>query len=303
MGNNIIYNKEAIMKTKNAATIRTLLAIVIAAAMAFAATQDVSAVTRAKTESQETTDSQTAEESDSNSKSSSSSKSSKSTTDSNSSKNKDSQASDETVTDGAETADGQSEDADADSSSSSKKTATASGSSKKTTTSSGSSKKTTASSSDSDGYKVLLTDKQRANKFKSKTNPKMGATPITLPRPASAGFSYADFAKYNDYNSDNHLGGTPIYLLGTVMDVQPVKEGDSDYKAAVMVNDCDGYQWYVRVNCSKAKYDLMKNEILGKAGYIYGTYAGYSGVTNRPMMDMMIMIETPGNAVNMSLYR
>ena len=224
------------MKTKNAATIRTLLAIAIAAAMAFAATQDVSAVTKAKTESTESADSQTAEDSDSDSKSSSSSK-------------------------------------------------------------------TTASSSDSDGYKVLLTDKQRANKFKSKTNPKMGATPITLPRPASAGFSYADFAKYNDYNSDNHLGGTPVYLLGTVMDVQPVKEGDSDYKVAVMVNDCDGYQWYVRVNCSKDKYDLMKNEILGKAGYIYGTYAGYSGVTNRPMMDMMIMIETPGNAVNMSLYR
>ena len=290
MGNNSIYNKEAIMKTKNAAATRTLLAIAIAAAMAFAATQDVSAVTRAKTESQETTDSQTAEESDSDSKSSSSSKSSKSsksTTDSSSSKNKDSQASDETATDGAETADGQSEDVDADSSSSSKKPTTASGSSKKTTTSSGSSKKTTASSSDSDGYKVLLTDKQRASKFKSKTNPKMGATPITLPRPASAGFPYADFAKYNDYNSDNHLGGTPIYLLGTVMDVQPVKEGDSDYKVAVMVNDCDGYQWYVRVNCSKAKYDLMKNEILGKAGYIYGTYAGYSGVTNRPMMDMI----------------
>lgn len=175
--------------------------------------------------------------------------------------------------------------------------------SKKTTTSSGSSGKTTSSSTSSDGYKELMTERQRKNRFWSKTNPKMGKEVTTPARPSSAGFEYADFGKLNNYNSKNNLGGTPIYLLGTVMDIKPVKEKDGDYKVAVMVNDCDGYQWYMRVKCSKAKYELMKNEIFGKAGYIYGTYAGYSGVTQRPMMDMTIMIEVPGNAVNMAIYQ
>ena len=137
---------------------------------------------------------------------------------------------------------------------------------------------------------------------RSKTNPKRGATPVTVPRPASAGFAYADFAKFNSYNSDNHLGGTPIYLLGTIMDIQPVKEVGSMYWLAIMVNDCDGYQWYMRLYCDKTKYELFKNQMKGKAGYIYGLYAGYSGVTNRPMMDIDVVYMS-GLWINMSTYQ
>ena len=148
-----------------------------------------------------------------------------------------------------------------------------------------------------------MTEKQRRSKFLSKTNPKRGETPATIARPASVGFSYADFARYNSYNSDNKLGGTPIYLLGTIMDIQPVKQTGSEYGLAVMVNDCDGYQWYMRCKCDKSKYDLLKAELLGKAANIYGTYAGYSGVTNRPMLDMNSVFEVGGNAVSMELYK
>lgn len=175
-------------------------------------------------------------------------------------------------------------------------------SSKSSNSSSKSSNSNSSSKSSSDG-KVLMTEKQRRAKFASKTNPKRGTVVATEARPANAGFTYADFGKYNSYASENKLGGTPIYLLGTVMDVEKVSESGNYYKTVILVNDCDGYQWYMRANVAKDKYDMMKAEICGKAGYIYGTYAGYSGVTYRPMMDMTMMIETPGNSVNMALYQ
>ena len=159
------------------------------------------------------------------------------------------------------------------------------------------------SSSSSSSGKELMTQSQRKKRFWSKTNPKRGERPATTPRPASAGFTYADFATYNSYNSDNHLGGTPIYLLGTIMDMQPVKEDGSQYTVAVMVNDCDGYQWYMRVKCDKSKYDLMKSQLSGKAANIYGQYSGYSGVTNRPMMDIGAVFIIGGAGINMSAYQ
>ena len=157
-------------------------------------------------------------------------------------------------------------------------------------------------SSDS-GTKELMSDKQRRNSFLSKTNPKRGQKPVTIPRVASAGFSYADFATFNSYNSENGLGGAPIYLLGTIMDIRAVKQSGSKYALAVMVNDCDGYQWYMRCNCDKSNYELLKAELQGKSANIYGTYAGYSGVTNRPMMDMMRVFETRGVYVDLELYK
>ena len=172
--------------------------------------------------------------------------------------------------------------------------------SKKSNTTAGNSSRSSSSSSSG---KELMTQSQRKKRFWSKTNPKRGEKPVTTPRAASAGFSYADFATYNSYNSDNHLGGTPIYLLGTIMDMQPVKEDGSQYTVAVMVNDCDGYQWYMRVKCDKSKYDLMKSQLSGKAANIYGQYSGYSGVTNRPMMDIGAVFIIGGSGINMSAYQ
>ena len=164
-----------------------------------------------------------------------------------------------------------------------------------------SSKKTT--SKNSSGVKELMTQKQRRNKFLSKSNPKRGAKPKTSSRPESDGYEYADFAKYNSYNSDNGLGGTPIYLAGRIKDIQPVKENGSMYSLAVMVDDTDGYQWYMRCNCSKKNFDSLKVDLLGKDASIFGTYAGYSGVTNRPMMDILRVVDNEGNDIDMSIYK
>ncbi len=180
--------------------------------------------------------------------------------------------------------------------------------SKKTTKNSTSktSKKSSSGNSSSNsgsGDKELMTQKQRRNKFLSKSNPARGKKPKTEKRPENDGFEYADFAKFNSYNSDNGLGGTQIYLTGTIKDIQAVKDKGSAYGVAIMVDDTDGYQWYMRANCSKSNFDVLKADLKGKKANIFGKYAGYSGVTNRPMMDMIRVVDADGNDIDMSIYR
>ena len=171
---------------------------------------------------------------------------------------------------------------------------------KKTTTSNSSA----SSKTDAKGNTILMTEKERHKKFLSKTNPKRGTKPANaVNRPAYLGFTYADFGTFNSYSSDNGLGGTPVYLLGTIMEIEKVAENVSYYQTVLLVNDCDGYQWYMRVDIEKSKYDMFKAQYLGKAGYIYGIYSGYSGVTNRPMIDVTILHITGGVPTNMALYR
>ena len=194
------------------------------------------------------------------------------------------------------------EDAEAvDSSSSTSKTTKSS--SKTTKTTKTTTRSSGSSSSDSKGNKLLMTESQRRNKFRSKTNPKRGLKPDSIKRPDSNGFMYADFGMCNSYNSDNGLGGTPIYLLGTIMDIQKVYENDLYYGTVLLVNDCDGYQWYMRAEINKLKYDMFRKDYLGKSGYIYGRYSGYSGVTNRPMMDVTVIQPNGGFMTDVKLYK
>lgn len=165
-----------------------------------------------------------------------------------------------------------------------------------------------ASNNSTQKIKELLTEKQRRAKYASKTNPAMKSKVTTPERPISNGFKYADFGTYNSYNSDNKLGGTPVYLLGTVLDVVPFAEitdssaGTCMYRVGILMNDCDGYQWYVRGCADKSKYELLKNAMVGKAGYVYGTYAGYSGILKRPMIDIATFNCQDGSIVNMAVY-
>lgn len=175
-------------------------------------------------------------------------------------------------------------------------------SSKKSSGSVSSKAKSSDSASASNG-KELMTESQRRKKFYSNTNPKRGAKPVSAVRPASNGFLYADFATFNSYSSENGLGMTPIYLLGTIKDIEKVTDKGDYYGAVLMVNDVDGYQWYMRLTVAKDKYDLFKKDYLGKTANIYGYYTGYSGVTRRPMLDPTVIIDANGFAVNMSAYK
>ncbi len=228
------------------------------------------------------------------------------TTSSGSSKSKTKTSTNTTVSDAEDGTTGNANTATSKSSkSSNSKTSTKTSTKTATTTSSGSGSKSSASSggSSSSGGKELMTEKQRRNKFRSRTNPKRGTNVVTPVRPASAGFSYADFGSYNDYNSNNGKGGSFIYLLGTIMTMEPEKQNGDDYTVAVMVNDCDGYQWYIRCHCNKDLYPLMKAELTGKSAYIYGTFAGYSGIIDRPMLDVISVIEVGGKALDMRRFR
>lgn len=164
------------------------------------------------------------------------------------------------------------------------------------------SSKSTSSDSAS-GKGELMSEAQRRKKFYSSTNPKRGVKPVSTVRPASMGFLYADFGTFNSYASENGLGMTPVYLLGTVKEIEKASDKGDYYGAVLMVNDCDGYQWYMRLTVAKDKYDLFKKEYLGKTANIYGYYTGYSGVTRRPMMDPTVIIDEKGAAVNMSAYK
>ena len=177
-----------------------------------------------------------------------------------------------------------------------------SGSSKSSSKSSGS--KNSTPKVDEKGNTILMTQAQRHRKFASKTNPKRGVKPVTLVyKPNFNGFTYADFATCNSYNSENGLGGHPIYLLGTITDIEKVYENALYYGTAILVNDIDGYQWYMRADINKAKYDLFRNSFIGKTGYIYGIYSGYSGVTDRPMMDITVLQPNGMVPFDMKLYK
>lgn len=157
---------------------------------------------------------------------------------------------------------------------------------------------------DAKGNLILMTDAQRKSKFKSKTNPKMGVDPgAKVYRPLYNGFVYADFGTFNSYNSANGLGGRPIYLIGTITDIEKVTENPAYYGVVLAVNDADGFQWYMRATISKLQYANFHATFIGKSGYIFGTYAGYSGVTNRPMMDVTVLYPNGSFPVNMSAFK
>ncbi len=195
------------------------------------------------------------------------------------------------------------ESAKSEGSNSTKSNSTKSNSSKSNSIKS-SAKSSGSSSTDANGNKLLMTESQRRKAFLSKTNPKRGTKPAaSVPRPALNGFAYADFGTFNSYNSDNNLGGTPVYLLGTIMNIEKAAEDEQNYHCVLAVNDCDGYQWYVRAIIAKNNFDNFKTLFNGKAGYLFGIYSGYSGVTSRPMIDVNYIQPNGAAITDLNLFR
>ena len=135
------------------------------------------------------------------------------------------------------------------------------------------------------GKTELMTQKQRRAKFASKTNPARGKKTKLSGRTEEDGYIYADFGKFNSYSYENDLGGTPIYLIGTIKDMAPFRESGNEYQLGMMVDDPDGYQWCVRIDVNKPDYEDFKSNFKGTRCKMIGIYSGYSGVMNRPMMD------------------
>ena len=125
--------------------------------------------------------------------------------------------------------------------------------------------------------------------FGSKTNPQIGTKPITIPKPAVNGFIYGDFATFNSLSSENKLGGTPIYILGTIKSVEKLAVTGDIYYGAFMIDDCDGYQWCATMDIQSSNFAIIQHKYTGMAAYVYGLYKGYSKDLRRPLLDISLI--------------
>lgn len=132
--------------------------------------------------------------------------------------------------------------------------------------------------------------------FGSRTNPKKGTKPVSVPKPAVNGCIYGDFATFNSLASENKLGGTPIYICGTIKSVEKLAATGDIFYGAFMVDDCDGYQWCATMDIPSANFDLVKATYTGKTGYIFGLYNGYSTDMSRPLLDIATIVDASSAA-------
>lgn len=133
--------------------------------------------------------------------------------------------------------------------------------------------------------------------FGSKTNPAKGTKPASNPKPAVNGFIYGDFGTFNSFASENKLGGTPIYLLGTIKSVEKFAITGDIYYAAFLIDDFEGYQWVGAMDVPKNTFDKFKTIYTGMTAYIYGAYDGYSIDLNRPIINIGLITDATGMAV------
>lgn len=154
--------------------------------------------------------------------------------------------------------------------------------------------------------KALYSAAKLKSNFGSKTNPKKGTKPTSMPKPAVNGFMYGDFATFNSLASENKLGGTPIYLLGTVKSLEKLAVTGDVYYGAFLIDDFEGYQWLGVMDVPKSNFDMLKNTYTGMTAYIYGTYNGYSSDMSRPIIKVGLItnafsvptpVSTTSNAV------
>jgi len=122
--------------------------------------------------------------------------------------------------------------------------------------------------------------------FGSKTNPKVGTSADPENMPSSNGFAYGDFGTYNSPASQNNLGGTPIYILGTIKSIEVLASTDDVLYGAFLVDECNGYQWCATMDIPRGNLELMRSTYVGKKAYIYGLYSGYSRDLSRPLVDI-----------------
>ena len=145
--------------------------------------------------------------------------------------------------------------------------------------------------------KAFYSASKLKNNFGSKTNPAKGTKPASNPKPAVNGFIYGDFGTFNSFASENKLGGTPIYLLGTIKSVEKFAITGDIYYAAFLIDDFEGYQWVGAKDVPKNTFDTLKTTYTGMTAYIYGAYDGYSIDLNRPIINIGLITDATGMAV------
>lgn len=92
------------------------------------------------------------------------------------------------------------------------------------------------------------------------------------------GFFYPDYEKYNSYASENGLDGDLIYVEGKVISQILLGEGENK-QLAINIEQEDKNRWFVSVPI-KNTIDEIENETIR----VFGTYLGFSDVTNSPAL-------------------
>lgn len=103
------------------------------------------------------------------------------------------------------------------------------------------------------------------------------------------GYELADFDKFNSPASENGLGGTFIYIDGTVGEIETTNIDIGDALNCVVTTE-DGKQWSVLLSFSIGSTKENYINFVGEKAVVCGIYNGYSGKLNMPAMDMVKMI-------------
>lgn len=96
------------------------------------------------------------------------------------------------------------------------------------------------------------------------------------------GFEKADYGKFNSYATKNGLGGTKIYVQGTVTEVF-----DKDNSVGLIIQQSDNEQWLVAIGEEPVIGKSKLEKLLNKTIEIFGEYVGYSDVFDMPHLEII----------------
>ena len=116
--------------------------------------------------------------------------------------------------------------------------------------------------------------------------------PVAIP-PTLGKYVKADFSKLNSFASENGLGGTKVFVVGQLTDINEVDNG-TDVSFMGIFEDTDHHQWIIHLNTETFTPKETYSKALGKKSIALGTYDGFSDLMKKPTitLDKLYLIES-----------
>ena len=114
---------------------------------------------------------------------------------------------------------------------------------------------------------------------------------MEIPADFISGYKEAEYSKYNSPASENGLGGSLIYIEGTLKKTE-ILDTDGTPSIFGYVADADGNTWLVMMNCVPIVTETHFDAAIGKTVVCTVVYDGYSGTYNLPfaiLNELMIL--------------
>lgn len=114
-----------------------------------------------------------------------------------------------------------------------------------------------------------------------------------------AGFEKAEFDKFNSYASENGLGGSLIYIEGTITNIEIVAASGTQGQGIVgTITDTDGNQWLIHMHAVPIVSESAFDSTLNKEVVITCEYDGFSAVRQMPCVTLdELMIKDTGTII------